>query len=156
MFIEPRIPFEVSGSKKIYVPDIMICNSREIIGVIELKYQPRGRPRYEKDVNNLADIARCKKKIVVSNERFRGPSVDTTEYTLAEHVLFVWAGVHAKSMKLEDENDLSLAASRDKLHGCFLELHAETDTNGIPTIYWQLLNDKNGSLLHEMQCTEDQ
>ncbi|GAG53908.1 unnamed protein product, partial [marine sediment metagenome] len=29
----------------------------EVISILELKYTPRGRPKYEKDIRNLADIA---------------------------------------------------------------------------------------------------
>jgi len=104
----------------VYIPDIVICNSREIIGVIELKYLSRGKPHYEKDVNNLADIAGYKKKIVISNERFRGPTADAREYTLAENVLFVWASVRARPEEIKDENVLASLRAETNYVGVFL------------------------------------
>ena len=151
-FIEPRIPIELGNSQKICIPDIVICNSRKIIGVIELKYLPRAKPRYEKDINNLADIAKHRAEITISNERFWGPAVDSRAYTFAENVLFVWASVHAGSKDTCDEDVQAFAASRKELHGCFLELHVKTDKNWIPTIYWRLLSDKSYSPLHKMLC----
>jgi hypothetical protein len=155
-FIEPRMPVDLGSSQKIYIPDIVICNSRQIIGVIELKYLPRSKPRYEKDVNNLADIAKHKSGIILSNERFWGPAVDSRKYTLAENVLFVWASVHAGSEDTWDEDVRAFAAKRKELQECFLELHAQTDKNRLPTIYWRLLSDKSNSPLRRMPCTESQ
>src|SRR5574339_1190948 len=49
MFIEACM--SVQGSERqVRFPDIVICNTREVIGIIELKYQPRGKPSWQKDL----------------------------------------------------------------------------------------------------------
>jgi hypothetical protein len=57
MFIEPRIVIATGGGQVVVLPNIVICNSRQVIGVIELKYAPRARPRYNKDIAALAALA---------------------------------------------------------------------------------------------------
>ena len=119
MFIEPRmsVPGRVNQAR---FPDIVICNTREVIGIIELKYQPRIRPSWAKDLATFHWITKNRKKIVVSNLRFRGIEIDSHSYHLAENVLYAWAGVHAAC-----EVDLT-AHVAPAVSSCFLALHAET------------------------------
>jgi hypothetical protein len=119
MFIEPRM--SVPGSvKQSRFPDIVICNTYKVIGIIELKYQPRVKPSWAKDLATFHWITEKRKYITVSNVRFRGIGVDSRSYPLAENVLYVWAGVHAAC-----ELDLT-AYVAPAVSSCFLELHAET------------------------------
>ena len=41
MFIEPGLVFENDGENNKLIPDLVICNKKEVIGIIELKYLPR-------------------------------------------------------------------------------------------------------------------
>jgi hypothetical protein len=132
LFIEPYIEIcSSTGQKRVY-PDLAVCNTKKVIAVLELKYTPRGRPKYEKDIRNLADIARHRRKIVVSNRRFRGLERDSQEYPLSKSILFVWAGVQAG----ENHSDqvYEYAKHHRILDDCYLGLHAETATVGTPII----------------------
>lgn len=127
IFIEPEITITVRGNVKKIIPDIVICNTREVIGIIELKYLPRVHPQFSKDINSLSMLAKHRGGIKISNKRFRGKPVDNTIYTFSKNILFVWAGVHTvPDLKIPIDNALT---------GCFLELHALTIDNGNPKIY---------------------
>ena len=130
LFIEPYIEIRSSTEQKRVYPDITVCNTKEVIAVLELKYTPRARPKYEKDIRNLADIARHRRKIVVSNRRFRGLERDSQEYPLSKSVLFVWAGVHAG--KNHSDQIYEYVKRHRILDCCYLSLHAETVTFGKP------------------------
>jgi hypothetical protein len=41
VFIEPNIQ---TSCGKTRFPDVVICNGQKVIGIVELKYTPRGRP----------------------------------------------------------------------------------------------------------------
>jgi hypothetical protein len=136
MFIEPGIVIAENGSTRKIIPDLVICNTREVIGVIELKYRPRGNPAYAKDVDSLAAVARCRDGITIANDRFRGQAVDETVYSLSKHILFVWAGVHAPvSANAGFGADSLYSDGYEELNGCFIELHAETSQNATPKLY---------------------
>ena len=47
MFIEPKLL--VTVGRLGFTSDILVCNTRSIIGVIEIKYQPNSRPNFLKD-----------------------------------------------------------------------------------------------------------
>ena len=123
MFIEPGVVVyseTASGEKQrnVRYPDLVICNSREIIAVLELKYLPRGKPAYTKDLATLALIANARDQVSITNNRFRGVEADPHVYKLATSVLYVWAGVH---------NDAHATLSpKPEVAGNFLELHAVT------------------------------
>lgn len=130
MFIEPSLAVISSvaeGQKRIVrVPDLIICNSREIIGVVEMKYRPNTKPNYKKDIDTLAWIAKNDSNIVISNYRFRGDIADAHTYKMAKSVVFAWAGVH------RDKN-ISLDIPKS-IKENFLELHAITRMNQDPEI----------------------
>ena len=96
MFIEPRLSICVDGLTKHRYPDIVICNSRNVVAVVELKYLPRTAPRYRKDIETLQLISRNRTGVRVANQRHKGPTRDAREYALGRDVLFVWAGVYRK------------------------------------------------------------
>lgn len=133
MFIEPamRVPIaQVDGSEQQQsrFPDIAICNTKEVIGIIEIKYQPRALPSWRKDLETFHWIVSNRDAIRIANVRFRGIGMDEKEYPLARDVLFVWAGVHRpwSSRLLEQVNP--------ELRECFLEVHAETSESGNPQL----------------------
>jgi hypothetical protein len=123
MFIEPC--FAIRGEvTQLRYPDLVICNSRSVIAVVELKYLPRTQPDWQKDIETFRWIIENKTALSVTNSRFRGVGADERVYPLADDLLYVWAGVHAPA-----ELDLeSLAGS--KLNACFMALHAETSASG--------------------------
>lgn len=133
LFIEPTLQADIEqadGSKKIEskFPDIVVCNTREVIGIIELKYQPRAEPSWEKDLNTFEWIQKNREHLTVQNERYHGLQSDNRKYKLAENFLFVWAGVH-----LPWKNSLSNHFPKEFL-GWFLELHAETQDDNHPKL----------------------
>ena len=132
MFIEPCVVIRTNtGITRVY-PDLVICNTKEVIGVIELKYQPRAKPNYKKDITTLTIIARHRKLISINNQRFRGQPIDEKLYRLSKNILFVWAGVHAS---INNDNHPLYSTGYNALRDCFMQLHAETSNNSFPEIY---------------------
>jgi hypothetical protein len=119
MFIEPGL--SITGEQRqIRYPDLVICDTREVIGIVELKYQPRARPSWQKDLSTFGWIIENRDHVSVTNARFRGVAADARSYPLAADVLYVWAGVHAAC-------DLDLRACiAPTLLPFFHPLHAET------------------------------
>jgi hypothetical protein len=93
IFVEPRISRE--SAPGVLYPDIVLCNSRQIIGVVELKYVPRGLPKYAKDLRTSRNIAKVD-GITLSNDRYRGIERNRF-YTLASDAVLCWAGVYTGS-----------------------------------------------------------
>jgi len=137
MFIEPCMTIKTNGHVRKIFPDLVICNTREVIGIVELKYMPRATPNYKKDINSLSIIAKHREHITISNERYRGQAVDKKIYTLSKSILFVWAGVHTgiNSTIPKQIDELPYSAGHKELEGCFIEPHAETNKNSGPKIY---------------------
>ena len=135
MFIEPCVVIRTNRGTTRVFPDLVICNTKEVIGVIELKYQPRAKPNYAKDISTLSRIAKHRRTISISNQRFRGQPIDETTYILSKHILFVWAGVHASINSINKDSAPLYSAGYNELKGCFIELHAETSINSLPKIY---------------------
>jgi hypothetical protein len=132
IFIEPPMKVKtVNGDKKL-IPDIVICNTKEVITVIELKYLPRGQPKYVKDVESLALIAQKRKQIKITNSRFRGAEADSRNYSLSNNMLFVWASIHAQ---LKQEITSLYSSGYKSLANSFMQLHAETRRDDKPEIY---------------------
>ena len=132
LFIEPAIRFHGATGPQTLIPDIVVCNSQKIIAVIELKYTPRAAAKYQKDMRSLAAIAENRDQVEIANDRYRGSLADARTYSLAKHVMFVWGGVHALSMRVREAN---FAASHPCLDGCYLELHAATRPDARPSLY---------------------
>lgn len=93
LFIEPSVSTPADG-QALY-PDIVICNSRSIIGVVEIKYLPRVRPDFVKDLNTLAWILENGNEIHLSNDRYRGEQETARRYRLAPDAVLCWGGVYA-------------------------------------------------------------
>jgi hypothetical protein len=122
LFIEPRILGEAPASAR--QPDIVIANRRHVIGVVELKYVPRGRPSVAKDLRTLAWCVENRDAIRIRNERFLGLRRSERPYTLSPDPVLCWAGVHR-------ERGLALVArAAVAVRPHFLELHAVTSDGG--------------------------
>ena len=135
MFIEPRC--DLDDGSRIY-PDLVICNSRSVIGVVEIKYGPRGRPRYEADIRKLDAMFASRSIISLSNERFFGPSIDGRTYKMANHPLLVWAGFHRRAKDASYADLPSIASDCPGLRRHFMALHAETDAMEAPRTFARL------------------
>ena len=134
MFIEPGVHIETpNGSKRVF-PDLTICNTKEVIAIIELKYQPRAQPTYKKDIASLNMLSRYRKKLTLSNRRFRGAESDAREYSFSPNMLFVWAGIHGK---LKQAQEYQYRRGMRYLGKGYVELHAETSHDAPPYIYEQ-------------------
>jgi hypothetical protein len=122
-FIEPRLSLP-SGVRRVRCPDIVICSRRLVIGIVEVKYKPRGRAEWRKDLDTFRWIADNRETIRISNVRFRGVAADARSYPLSRNLLYVWAGVHAAC-------ELDLAECIEPaLSSRFMALHAETHDSG--------------------------
>ena len=124
IFIEPKLkgPGWV-GQRK---PDILVCNTREIIGVIELKYAPKGRPRVDKDLQTLSGLVSKPGKYTVENDRYLGIQRDGRTYALARNAVIGWAGVH------RGLNHALSSHLPKRIRGHFMELYAKTSRDSDP------------------------
>lgn len=133
LFIEPCILVERNGLKRKIYPDIVVCSTKEVISIIELKYQPKAKPKYSKDIRSLDFIARNRKSISIANDRYSGPIGEAKKYNLSEQILFVWAGIHKES---NNDQDYMFNDGYSHLSDCFLQLHAATNNYLNPDIYY--------------------
>lgn len=118
LFIEPTVSLD--GDSKRRAPDLVICNTRSVIGIVEIKYLPRAAPKWQKELETFRWILAHHHRLAVTNYRFRGVEVDSRAYPVAGDPLFAWAGVHARSgVRLADYLEEGPGFN-------FLELHAET------------------------------
>ncbi len=131
IFIKPTISMRTKGGIRKIIPDIVVCNTREVISVIELKYCPRANPRHKKDIGILSLIAENRQQISIDIEQVRSTDEHIKQCLMSKYILFVWACVHAKSKS--DSNKL-YAADYDALNECYLELHASTQKNRKPQV----------------------
>lgn len=92
LFVEPH--FTITGRRSSLYPDLVVCNSRTVLAVIELKYQPKRSPSIQKDLGALQSLATATEPLVLSNERFLGEVCATRGYPLTDRTLFAWAGVY--------------------------------------------------------------
>ena len=125
VFIEPAIRAGADAIQR--KPDILICDSKQIIGVVELKYQPRMMANTTKDLETLSWMAEHPTGIHLQNTRYRGPARAGREYGLATNAVLCWAGVHRGiAAPLSDKIPREL-----RQH--FMELHAITHADREPT-----------------------
>lgn len=150
IFIEPTI--YAQGRTWRRMPDMVICDSRNVIAIIELKFHPRTtlsgregrmlRQGAEKDLGTLLGIAGDlnatasvqdspdSERIIVSNERYLGKGGASRTYGLAPNLMLVWAGIYKYSDGCEAAKTERLARVFEDaditIHGGLLELHART------------------------------
>lgn len=117
IFIEPLMSF----SKGRRHPDIVICDSKSIIGIVEFKYVPRGRPQYQKDLTTLQLAVENADSLKISNDRFRGVVADDRSYPLSPTAVLCWAGIYTgEVVNMKTSEEVS------KLGKHFLQLDART------------------------------
>ena len=126
LFVEPRLT-TTSGTTG-PLPDIVICNTKKIIGVVELKYMPRVVAKTDKDLKTLKWVASHPSCIRISNGRYLGVPRDETEYSLANNAVLCWAGVHRGL-----DGMLSSRVAKN-VHPYFMELHAVTTKDQDPKV----------------------
>jgi len=127
LFIEPRLSAQGGA---IYSPDLMLCNTRRIIGVVEFKFAPRGRASAEKDLLTLTRIQSHSEGLELSNDRYRGIGDGAAKrYSLASDAILCWAGVYATSNVREKASSIASGAGRR-----FLGLHAITSEGEAPDL----------------------
>src|SRR6056297_2299140 len=91
VFVEPTM--RLRTGQRVH-PDLLICNTRAIIGVVELKYQPRQVPNYSKDFATFEALAAHGTNIEIDSNRYRGPKPGFGRYALDANPLYAWAGVY--------------------------------------------------------------
>ena len=128
IFVEPCL--KVDG--QIVIPDIVITFREKVVAVIELKYKPKGPPKYAKDVGNMALIAGQREGLMLDHHRLLGVENVTVTYGMSPSILFVWAGIHRPQRK---QSEWLYSADYPELDDSFFELHAETQLKGTPVIY---------------------
>ncbi|CAJ7271002.1 Uncharacterised protein [Burkholderia pseudomallei] len=157
IFIEPTI--DVKGRTSRRIPDMMICDTNNVIAIFELKFHPRVtlsgrfgdalRGGVEKDLDTLLSIAQDlngvsakpqadASHIEVSNERYLGVSGASKAYGLASNLMLVWAGIYKRSDRSDASSTERLARVFDDagvtIQGGFLELHAQTQEEAHPVL----------------------
>lgn len=126
LFIEPCFR---SADGTVRAPDIVVCNSQRIIGVIELKYRPRGHAHYGKDLRTLEWFSSAEPHVKLANERYRGSEEGSLKaYELADDAVLCWAGVYA-GPRVDIESKAEGLGSR------FLCLHAVTEPSSLPVVF---------------------
>lgn len=117
IFIEPLM----SLSELHRYPDVVICDSKSIIGIVEFEYAPLGRPKYGKDLKTLQLAVEHAKTLKISNDRFRGVVSDNQSYPLSPNAVLCWAGIYTgEALSIKESKAVS------KLGKHFLQLDART------------------------------
>jgi hypothetical protein len=123
IFVEPTVQLPGAG---VIRPDIVICNSREAICFLELKFAPRAKADTIKDMRSISSVARSE-GISILLKRYRGPDLPSMKFAVSKTVLFAWAGIHAGST--EPSKEWTDPAFQGHFH---LELHATTNDSQAP------------------------
>ncbi len=137
IFIEPRV-FDGKDPSRRWFPDMVVCNSREVIAVLEMKYTPRGYPKYERDIEKLKSIAKLRKRLHVANTRYLGVPVDDREYTFSPKTLFLWVGVHRPFPGFEDSEVPRLVGGNSHFRNSLVQFHALTTASAAPELVWAM------------------
>lgn len=126
IFIEPNIQTNCGQTR---FPDVVICNSQKIIGIVELKYTPRGRPNTQKDLETLS--LTTFESFEIKNERYHGPAKNWLKnYTLAADAIMCWASIYTG-----ERIDLTAVAKERNFEDRFLQLHGLTSSEAHPEIW---------------------
>lgn len=128
IFVEPKLL--VDGGRRRLHPDLLVCNTRNVFGVIELKYQPNVKPRFLKDMQALETVAWDSDTIEIVNTRYRGPEKGRNTYGVAADALFVWAGVYR-----EPWVPIPPDRTPEIMHRRLMVLHAVTRRDQPPEVF---------------------
>ena len=153
VFIEPCIKFHAEGVQR--MPDMVICDTKRVIAIVELKFHPRVRLNAartgelrtgaQKDLQTLVRIARDvaaedakvvsdSPRITVTNERYLGKGSGGKAFALAPNMLFVWAGIYRRGDESPSRLAHGLEQSGLSIHGRVFELHARTQSGQQPDL----------------------
>lgn len=91
IFIEPAIRLPEGRTIR---PDLVICNPRHVVGVVEIKYLPRGRAAAAEDIQKLCDIAAAS-DVKVTHDRYKGPKTKTLPLAVHANTVYAWAAITA-------------------------------------------------------------
>lgn len=125
VFVEPCF---VSPSGAVRSPDIVVCHSKSIIGVIELKYMPRVSAEFSKDLQTLEWFHSGADSMTLSNDRYLGEEITSPTFELAPDALLCWAGIY-RGPKIDIELHGEALGRR------FLSLHAVTAPGKHPELF---------------------
>lgn len=126
IFIEPNMQTSCSQTR---FPDVVICNSQKIIGIVELKYTPRGRPNTAKDLETLS--LTTSESFEIKNERYHGPKNKLLKnFSVANDAIMCWAAIYTG-----ERIDLTASAKERKFGDRFLQLHGLTNSKAHPEIW---------------------
>jgi hypothetical protein len=132
-------------------PDIVVCDTKQVIAIVELKYLPRGcitlkggevKAGIRKDLQTFelceaAAVRQAKESsgvqgpagLQISMDRYRGKGMPRFNLTLAKDAVFCWAGVFTgEAPQLREGIDDSGVARR------FLQLNALTSKGNVPVL----------------------
>lgn len=126
IFVEPMM--QLRDGSRVH-PDLLICNARSIIGVVELKYQPKKPPQYRKDFATFESLAEHGTDIEIDNRRYRGPEGGGGRFGLAADTLFCWAGVYRGPVQ-----KIPQTLSENIPRSTLLVLHAATRSDDKPEL----------------------
>lgn len=129
LFIEPFVKFETGILRQ---PDLLICDSSKVIGVIEFKYTPCKKAAVKKDLETLQSFKKLSESINISNNRYRG-LIDEKKYSIARDAVLCWAAVHAleKCPLSKDDNN----GPKHKRGPTILCLEARTRDKDSPSVF---------------------
>lgn len=94
LFVEPSFVVGEEETSRRVCPDLVICNSRRVIAIIEVKYEPRRAPSVRKDLRTLQSLAKHGERMSLTNARYLGDAEESKTYQLTEKTIFIWAGVY--------------------------------------------------------------
>jgi hypothetical protein len=127
IFVEPTVI--LPGCQKRCYPDLVICNSQRVIGVVEFKYTPRTLPDTMKDFDTLRFISEAVgQELTINNNRHRGPS-EVRHYQVANDAVLCWAAIHTDQKTLKIEPDQTNPLSKR-----YLELRAVAGMDQVETV----------------------
>lgn len=117
IYVEPRIRLPKKGrlEARTVIPDLVICNERSVIAVIELKFSPKGAPGSRKDFATFSRMSLQHDLVKVQHTRWFGEQPVRRPYPLADSVLFVWAAVGKRTTRAASQPDLKSLPGRNAM-----------------------------------------
>lgn len=117
IFVEPRIQLPSTGrlEPRTVIPDLVVCNDRSVIAVVELKFAPKGAPSSLKDFATFRRMCLQHDSVEVQHTRWFGDKPERKPYPLADSVLFVWAAVGRRKSRSGTQPDLKSMPGRNAM-----------------------------------------
>ena len=125
IYVEPRIQLPKMGRlvARTVIPDLVVCNDRSVIAVIELKFSPKGAPGSSKDFETFERMSLQHDMVEVRHTRWFGEKPVRKPYPLADSVLFVWAAVGKRTSRAGSQPELKLCPGKNAM---FMRLFLNT------------------------------